>query len=327
MDELILRVLAGTASELEVHQLERWRKASADNEQVFREHRGVWEAMEALPSIEVGPPPSMSEVVAAAEARRRRFGARVRLGRALRSPWWGWGLAAAALVALTVGAPWSTDEGGAGSLAPVASSSGAENVVTMDLSDGSVMRLAPGSTVDFPAAEGRREVSLRGRAFFAVAREERPFLVRTAAGNVTVRGTRFEVETSDEGLRVVVVEGTVDVEGREGTASATVGQVAYVRPGGAPQVVTVADVWDLLEWRGGLLVYQSTPLSQVAAEVGRHFHLSVTVAPELEGRRITAWFEDETADEVTAALCLVTAARCEVGDGTVTMDAPGIGRQ
>ena len=327
MDELILKVLAGTATELEVHQVERWRRADEGNEAVFLQHRRVWGAVAFLPGVDGGEPPSLEALVAAAEARRRRSGVRVRLGRAVRSPWWGWGMAAAAVAALVLGVPWRDAPTPEAGLTPVASSTGAENVVTLDLSDGSVLRLAPGSAVDFPAAEGSREVSLRGRAFFAVAGEARPFVVRTAGGDVTVRGTRFEVDASGPDLRVVVVEGTVHVDGPRGSAVVEAGQVAHVPAGAPPQVVTVADVWALLDWQGGLLVYQATPLTQVAGEVARHFGVTVTVAPELEERRITAWFEDETVDEVTAAVCVVVGARCAVGEGTVTMDAPGTGRR
>ena len=38
----------------------------------------------------------------------------------------------------------------------------------------------------------RREVVLEGRAFFAVATDPVPFVVRTRLGQMTVRGTRFE---------------------------------------------------------------------------------------------------------------------------------------
>jgi hypothetical protein len=53
--------------------------------------------------------------------------------------------------------------------------------------------------------------------------------------------------------------------------------------------------------------------------MGRHFDRSVQVDPSIEDRRVTAWFEDEPAEEVVAAVCLVVGARCEVGDSLVTM--------
>jgi ferric-dicitrate binding protein FerR (iron transport regulator) len=83
----------------------------------------------------------------------------------------------------------------------------------MTLSDGTFLRAAEGASLEFPAEAGRREVVLHGRAFFAVAHGERPFVART---------------------------------------------------GGAPRVMTVADVWALLDWPSGLLALQRTSLDDVA---------------------------------------------------------------
>ncbi|NJD20012.1 MAG: DUF4974 domain-containing protein [Gemmatimonadetes bacterium] len=111
----------------------------------------------------------------------------------------------------------------------------------------------------------------------------------------------------------------VRVDGDHGGADIVAGQVAYLSTGSAPHVVDRGDVWSLLQWEAGLLVFQGTPLAEVAQELGRHFGRSVRVDASIEDRRVTAWFEDEPPEEVVAAVCLVVGARCEVGDSLVTM--------
>lgn len=319
-DESIARALAGEASELELRELRHWREASAANEGVWRRSEAAWTAAftaEGEGRTDVARP-SAHEVMAAAEARRRRAAGRNARRAFARSPWTAYGLATAAVAALLiVVARVGSDAGMASGLSPVESSTGSGDVVTMALSDGSVVRTASATRVEFPPVRGRREVVLQGRAFFAVAHADEPFVVHTAAGEVTVTGTRFEVRTEPEPVRVVVVEGTVRIRGEGGAAEAHRGEVAFLARGSTPRVVDRGDPWSLLEWEDGLLVFQETPLREVASELGRHFGRAVDVAPALERRRVTAWFGDESLEEVVSAVCLVVAARCRVSDTTV----------
>lgn len=319
MDELITKVLSGTATDIEARNLERWRSESAENEAAFLEVRALWALARSGAEGAAASRPTVAAIVDEAERRRARDRAWAGWAAAVRSPWAGYGLAAAAAVALLLA---RVGEGGrtpAPLLAPIESTASAGDVVTMTLSDGSVVRLAPSSRLEFPPSEEARTVVLSGRAFFAVAPAGTPFVVRTRAGEVTVHGTRFEVAASGEELRLVVVEGTVSVTGSTGSAAVTAGQVAHVGADGRPRVVTSDDVWALLDWAGGLLVFQETPLARVAEEAGRHYGRPVRVADELRGRRITAWFSDEPAEEVFAAVCLIAGATCEVGRDSIAV--------
>jgi ferric-dicitrate binding protein FerR (iron transport regulator) len=87
-------------------------------------------------------------------------------------------------------------------------------------------------------------------------------------------------------------------------------------------VVDREDVWTLLEWPAGLLLFQATPLREVAGEIGRHFGRPVEVDSTVARRRVTAWFEDESLDEVVSAVCLVAGVKCEVRAARVRMTAP-----
>lgn len=321
MDDLILKKLAGRATELELRRLEQWRRSSDANERAYRTQEEAWVLGEVLrPETALTPPPA-AEIMAEAERRRTRAGVRRRRGRILRSPWVGYALAAAAVAGLLfMGLGRIGGEAGQ-PLQAMSSSTMAGDVVTMALSDGSVVRLASASSLRFPPAADTREVVLQGRAFFAVAHGEKAFVVRTTAGRITVHGTRFEVRSEGDETRLVVVEGQVRLEGDGGGVDVGAGEVAFLRSGEPPRVVEHADVWSMLDWPAGLLLFQGTPLGEVAREIGRTFHKDVQVSDAVAGRRVTAWFEDEPLDDVVSAVCLVTEIRCVVGDSTVTMEA------
>jgi transmembrane sensor len=263
--------------------------------------------------------PAVADVVGEAERRRRVSRTRVERGRFLRSPRVAWALATAAVLVLFVVRLTSDDPVlGPAMLAPIESTASAGDVVTMSLSDGSVVRLAASTTLEFPPSAGEREVVLTGRAFFAVASSDVPFHIRTAHGEVTVHGTRFELLTSEDGLRVVVVEGTVSVRSDDSERDVRAGEVARVDAEGGVRVGR-EDPWSLLEWSGGVLLFQDTPLSEVAEELGRRFGRRVDVGDGLEGLRVTAWFGDEPVGEVASAVCLIVGATCDVREDVITI--------
>ncbi|MGD8321945.1 MAG: FecR domain-containing protein [Gemmatimonadota bacterium] len=325
MDELILRHLAGETTDVEKHRLEKWRASSPANEAWFQETQILWKGLESV----TGPRsksrlPDIDAMVAEAERRRSRDRASRSRRAFLRSPWTAYAVAAAiAGIALFAVSTWRGERPLEGTLATVASSVGPDHVVAMTLSDGSFLRLAQGTTVDFPTAEGRREVTLEGKAFFAVAPASLPFVVRTQAGEVSVHGTRFEARTEGDRLDVVVVEGTVELIGRGGTRDVGQGQVGSVAGDGAPTVKTVDDVWALLDWPDALLAFQQTPLVGIAAQLTARFGVPVVIGDSsVVDRRVTGSFGDESLDDIVSAVCAVTAVRCEHRGAAVVIGVP-----
>jgi transmembrane sensor len=313
MDDLILRHLGGEATDVDEHRLERWRAASEANEARYRELEGLWSGLGRIETPRAARRPAPAAWIAEAERRRERARAS-RLRRAIfRSPWAAYGTAVAATAVLAwvavheIGTRRAVEV-----LSAVESSVGPGRVVALTLSDGTFLRAAEGASLEFPAEAGRREVVLTGRAFFAVAHGEEPFVVRTAAGELTVKGTRFEVRAEEGALRVVVVEGTVELAGPGGSAEVGAGQVATVEAGGTPRVMTVGDVWQLLDWPSGLLAFQRTSLGEVAGQLEHQFGVDVRIADSvLAARRVTGSFQDDSLDQVVDAVCAVTGIRCE----------------
>jgi len=322
MDELIVKRLRGEATDIEIRQLDHSRAESSENEKAYSTFISLWNGTCEPETPTLRPAPTLEEIVREGDARRARSQAWAARRAILRSPWAGYGLTAAAVAVLiffTLRSDAERDSSTHG-LFPVESSSSPGDIMTLGLSDGSVVRMMPETRVEFPATVDRREVVLEGRAFFAVAADPIPFVVRTHMGEVTVHGTRFEVLTNRDELRLVVVEGRVRLEGELGFAEVGPGQVAYLGLGSSPRVVDHSDVWSVLEWADGLLVYEATPLSMVAEELGRHFGRDVTIVDEALGRlRITAWFEDESLEEVISAVCLVAGVPCELSEAEVTI--------
>lgn len=322
MDELIVRVLNGSATPAEAEEVRRWRTAAAENEAYFRATSGVWAATEPAPFREMRRADATSITGAggepvAGDGRRRREARRFGLGPA------GWGLAlAAGLAALALFGRGPGEEPRA---APAATYVAEAEVRTLLLDDGSTVRLAPGSRLEAWTAEEERRYGLAGRAFFAVTPDpRRPFVVETPAAETRVLGTRFEVSATEVTSRTVVVEGRVVVANEAGTVEVPAGSVSQVERDAAPTAAGVDDVHALLEWPDGLLIFHGTPLATVANEITRHFGLDVEIADEaLGGLRVTASFEEESFEEVVVAICEALGARCSLDSGGARVRAGG----
>lgn len=311
MEDLIARVLSGEASEIEQRLLERWRRESPENEHSYRDFVEVWRLSSATEFQGViSSPPSVESIIAEAERRRNAI-ATVNRRPISRSGIWRWGaaVAAAAVLVLSLGVVVLKHN-------PTAEyATGLGETSTVTLGDGSVVRLGPDSRLQV-WEDHSRSVSLSGTAFFAVATDStEPFVIRTDAGEAMVLGTRFELRANPDSLRLVVVEGLVALDAEGSRVEVGQGTMSRVLRGAEPETPRDANVWDLLEWSGGLLIFQSTPLSQVLDEVSTHFGIPVFVHDTtLASRTVTAWFEDETLEEVVNTVCQVVGATCSISE-------------
>jgi transmembrane sensor len=212
------------------------------------------------------------------------------------TPW----LAAAACAVAAVGlavtlAPWKADQ--AAPAVQTIDFETADQQRLFPMPDGSKATLAPGSALDLAYTKSERRARLvRGQAYFDVAHDAaRPFVVEAEGRLVTALGTRFDVRSDSEGLRVTLLEGSVrvDVPGASPAQAAVVlrpGQELLVAPG-KPEVVRQADTVSAETWREARLVFDDKPLSEVVAQLNRYAVLQLVIDdPRVAALRITGQF-------------------------------------
>lgn len=122
----------------------------------------------------------------------------------------------------------------------------------------------------------RRFILVQGEASFEVAHTWRPFIVQ--AGVTTVRdiGTLFNVRHLEPGVRVSVIEGAVEVQHGKASRVLHAPQQVDALPHGLIEIPSRAGE-DRLAWQRGNLVFDGTPLVDVAAEISRYRKAPVTV--------------------------------------------------
>lgn len=325
-NELMLRTLQGLATEDEGRMLGAWLDASHENRTRFEELRLVFGASaRAYPQIRSIRRPRARDLL-----RETASVLPPMVGSGVGVPRWGgfrWLVplaTAAGIGAVAIGVqlnrPAPPDPGPL--FATGEFSTGPREAVTIRLGDRTIVRLGPSSVLQVDGTGGKRNVWLEGEAFFAVAHHPAaPFTVRTPSGTATVLGTRFDVSARESDLRLVVVDGRVRVEAgavQQYVEELGPSQMVQVVDAGRMYVSDVPDVYALLDWLEGALLFQSTPLSKVASELEHRYGIPVSLVDStLMNRTITAWFTDEPLETAVTVICRAANVTCDISEAGV----------
>jgi transmembrane sensor len=165
---------------------------------------------------------------------------------------------------------------------------------TIQLADGSTVELNARSRVKVRLTDRRRDVALiEGQALFRVAKDkQRPFVVRAGDAQVRAVGTEFDVYKKQAETVVTVVEGRVETySGADGADAAAIMLSAGEQLTVLPHTVTKptrADTVAATAWVQKRLMFEETPLNEVAEEFNRYNRRPLTIdGAELQTLKIS----------------------------------------
>jgi transmembrane sensor len=252
-------------------ELARWLAASPSHRVAFLRARAVWDRTERLTAFKrPGSPPPV-----AAFRTRWRFAA-----------------SAAAVIAVACVAGGAFLFQGSGETKFV-TALGERRVLT--LADGSQIELNTSS--ELRLARSQRQAWLdKGEAYFQIVHDAKhPFTVVVAGKRVEDLGTKFLVHTEGDKFTVSLYEGKAAIKASE-TGKGR--ELAVLEPGeiatATARSVTVSTkpertLQNEIAWRQNMLVFNNTPLTEVAAELNRYNQRRVVIAdPSLARLKIDA---------------------------------------
>jgi transmembrane sensor len=186
---------------------------------------------------------------------------------------------------------------------------------TIRLADNSVIDLNARSTIRVHFSQDARTVELiQGQALFHVAKDtHRPFVVRSDGMAVRAVGTEFDVYRKQTGMVVTVLEGRVAVTPttHERNSSAATSQTSAILSAGEQLTVTPvaalrphrADITVATAWTQRRLVFEETPLAEVAEEFNRYSVRQLNIDdPELARRPISGIYSSSDPSSVIGFL-------------------------
>jgi len=203
----------------------------------------------------------------------------------------------------------------------------------VQLSDSSVVHLNYGSKIKYPQffSGNTRKVVLTGEGFFKVAHNpEKPFIVKAGNLNIKAVGTTFNVLAypDDDVIETTLVNGKVILEQTNSTEKIkTIGtmipgqHVEYNAQSGAISS-TEGKVEKYISWIDGKLIFDDTPILQVAERLSRMFNVDFEIKDEIKDNIYTVTLEDESLTQILDLMTIATPVvykalpRKKLTDGT-----------
>ncbi|WP_047445441.1 FecR family protein [Alistipes sp. ZOR0009] len=185
-----------------------------------------------------------------------------------------------------------------------------ENTVVQTLADGSIIYLNSNTTFAYPQqfANNERKVTLKGEAFFDIARNpEKPFIIETADAYVQVLGTAFNIKSyAQNGFELVVERGKVRVTLKNNPSISEV-VVAGERMDISQNQLQKSH-WTndgSLAWRVGKMQFKDETLQNIVTVINRNYNTSITIPEhEVASRRMTVTFDKNSVNDIVELVCL-----------------------
>ncbi|BDD11334.1 iron dicitrate transporter FecR [Fulvitalea axinellae] len=194
--------------------------------------------------------------------------------------------------------------------------------VKVELPDGSIAQLNGGSQLTYPKAFGdsQRNVSLKGKAFFDVTRNEtKPFRINAGALQVEVLGTSFDVSayTEDQRATVGVTTGKVRVKAGESIVTLTADEKAVFERKTNSLSKTAKGGKALGEWVSGKLRFEKANMSEICKTLSRHYGVH-TVDQYGKNVSLNGVYANESLTNVLRGIRIATGIDYRYDGTTVT---------
>ena len=307
IEDLIPGYLSGELTHQEMIKVDEWRKESSENESAFQESCRAWEAIPLLNEME----------------KFNSFEALKKINKKIQSGsisgWWSviQRVAAVLLLPLLAYSGYQTihNRSQEDNVIMQTVSSRQGMIAEFSLPDGTKVWLNSGSQLQYPVSftSDKREVRLKGEAFFEVARNEKqPFIVSARNLNVEVLGTSFNLISYEEEAQseVILFEGKVKLSAETGSTikefgTMHPGQRAVYTEGSQSMNTQEVDLHKYMAWRDGNLVFQDDSMDDVVKRLSRWFNVEIIIDdPEINEYIYKATFRNENLKQVLTLLKL-----------------------
>lgn len=214
----------------------------------------------------------------------------------------------------------------------------------LQLSDGTEVNLNYGSKMKYPRnfTGNTREITLVGEGYFDVAHHpDKPFIVKTQKLNVKALGTKFNVQAypEDDVVSTTLVEGKVLID--KILPGEKIEQIGVMVPGqhlayhwNTDEIVSSqGNTKKYISWKEGLMIFDNTPIADVARELSRKFNVDIEVEDNLKDLTYTVTFMDDPLNLILDLMTQTTPVtyqqfpREKLADGTFSKQKIRIGKR
>lgn len=212
-----------------------------------------------------------------------------------------------------------------------------KRIIRYNLPDHSIVWLQPGAFVTHPysfASKINREINFQGEAFFDVARDARhPFIIHCGKLKTEVLGTSFNVKANENesSYKVSVVTGSVAVskqnpDHKTETVVLKPKQQAVFEKITNRMTVDVSQSNEIIDenWQSVSLVFDETPMSEVADRLQNTFRIKIEFAnPAIKKCRLKVDFNNQKLPEILGMIETLLGTTYEIDGEKVILKGEG----
>jgi ferric-dicitrate binding protein FerR (iron transport regulator) len=182
----------------------------------------------------------------------------------------------------------------------------------INLPDGSLVILNSNSNISISFTDQKREVRLKGDAFFRVAKDPaKPFTVYSNNIAATALGTEFYMRGHGDSMEVDLLEGKLRVVNiaNNGTVKEIILNSGERGKYAGDQLLKQSsfDTLYLKSWLAGNMNFKNTPLQKVIHQLESWYGVQIELSRmDLKSKPITARFTDDSLQDVLKIICFST---------------------
>ena len=187
----------------------------------------------------------------------------------------------------------------------------------VQLSDGTEVNLNYGSRIKYPREfkGNTRKVLLYGEGYFNVVHNpKRPFIVKVGKLNIKAIGTEFNVHAypEDNFITTTLVKGKVIIYKKlndnkiKHIASMIPNQNIIYNQHSDKVISKMENIDKYIEWKNGKMIFDNTPISQIAKELSRKFNVDIEVADDIKDLTYTVTFVNDPLSLILDLMTKIT---------------------
>jgi len=332
-DNLIFAFLAGECSASQQEQIHDWIKEKPENLVYFQKQEKLWQqsainVTQFEPDVQQAIQTIHARIDAKDSSKVMEFPSRSRVRQLA---YYSMRIAASVIFIIGIGlGGYFITRNVADTTSSFIELTTSDQTRTITLADGTTIWLNTNSKIRYPEKfdHQTREVSLEGEAYFQVARDpEKPFRIKAFNSTTQVLGTSFNVRAISAEDKIII---TV-TSGKVAFSNAEMANTVYLLKGdkgillknkNEVQKVLNDDI-NFLSWQTGKIIFNNTPLSEVAFILSRHYHKKISIAENLSRCRFTSTFDRQTLDEVLDELTIIQGIRLKRTSDSIVLDGDG----
>jgi ferric-dicitrate binding protein FerR (iron transport regulator) len=162
------------------------------------------------------------------------------------------------------------------------------------LPDGSKVWLNAATSIKYPTvfAENKRLVEIEGEAYFEIADNEKPFMVKVNDAMVTeVLGTSFNINSyeNEKAVKTTLIEGSIRVNAYGHLQMLKPGQQVQVYPDQTLKMADNIDINQVTAWKNGYFDFNNADLQVMMRQLERWYDITVVY----EGKMPTIVFKGQ----------------------------------